>query len=53
MIQVFHGSKMVVREPLVGIGRGNLDFGQGFYISAQSSDMHFKAGISRQTSSFR
>lgn len=36
MIQVFHGSNMVVREPLVGIGRGNLDFGQGFYITALS-----------------
>ena len=26
MIRVFHGSNIVVREPLVGIGRENLDF---------------------------
>ena len=33
MIQVYHGSNVVVREPLVGIGRENLDFGQGFYVT--------------------
>lgn len=34
MIRVFHGSNIVVREPLVGIGRENLDFGLGFYVTA-------------------
>jgi hypothetical protein len=35
MIRVFHGSNIVVREPLVGIGRENLDFGLGFCITRQ------------------
>lgn len=34
MIKVYHGSNLVVREPLVGIGRENLDFGLGFYVTA-------------------
>lgn len=34
MITVYHGSNVVVREPLVGIGRENLDFGLGFYVTA-------------------
>lgn len=34
MIKVYHGSNVVVREPLVAIGRQNLDFGQGFYVTA-------------------
>ena len=34
MIMVYHGSNVVVREPLVGIGRQNLDFGLGFYVTA-------------------
>lgn len=34
MITVYHGSNVVVREPLVGIGRQNLDFGCGFYVTA-------------------
>lgn len=34
MITVYHGSNVVVREPLVGIGRQNLDFGLGFYVTA-------------------
>lgn len=34
MIQVYHGSNVVVREPLVGIGRENLDFGLEFYVTA-------------------
>ena len=33
MIKVYHGSNVVVREPLVGIGRENLDFGLGFYVT--------------------
>lgn len=34
MIKVWHGSNVMVREPLVGIGRENLDFGLGFYVTA-------------------
>ena len=34
MIKVYHGSNVEVREPLVGIGRENLDFGLGFYVTA-------------------
>ena len=34
MITVYHGSNVVVREPLVGIGREDLDFGLGFYVTA-------------------
>ena len=34
MIKVYHGSNVEVREPLVGIGRKNLDFGLGFYVTA-------------------
>lgn len=37
MITVYHGSNVVVREPLVGIGRENLDFGDGFYVTALPS----------------
>lgn len=34
MTRVFHGSNIEVSSPLVGIGRNNLDFGLGFYITA-------------------
>ena len=33
MITVFHGSVVQVDKPLVMLGRKNLDFGQGFYIT--------------------
>ena len=33
MIKVYHGSNVVVDKPLVGIGRANLDFGPGFYVT--------------------
>lgn len=33
MITVFHGSIVEVRTPLVALGRPNLDFGQGFYVT--------------------
>ena len=36
MITVYHGSNVVVREPLVGIGREDLDFGLGFYVTLLS-----------------
>lgn len=33
MIIVFHGSVIEVSSPLVALGRPNLDFGQGFYVT--------------------
>lgn len=32
-MRVYHGSTVAISEPLVRIGRKNLDFGQGFYIT--------------------
>ena len=32
-MKVYHGSTIVVKVPLVGVGRDNLDFGKGFYIT--------------------
>ena len=33
MITLFHGSNVDVPKPLVKIGRGKVDFGQGFYLT--------------------
>ena len=33
MITVFHGSIIEVSKPLVALGRPNLDFGHGFYVT--------------------
>ena len=33
MIEVYHGSIVEVEHPIVSLGRENLDFGQGFYIT--------------------
>ena len=33
MITQFHGSNIAVPKPLVKIGRGKVDFGQGFYLT--------------------
>lgn len=33
MIEVFHGSTVKVEQPLVAVGRDNLDFGKGFYVT--------------------
>ncbi len=32
-MRVYHGSVVVVKEPLVSVGRRNLDFGLGFYVT--------------------
>lgn len=32
-MKVYHGSTQVVKCPLAGIGRENLDFGKGFYVT--------------------
>lgn len=33
MLTVYHGATCVVEQPLCNIGRPNLDFGQGFYVT--------------------
>lgn len=30
---VYHGSTVAIQLPLVGVGRRNLDFGEGFYVT--------------------
>lgn len=30
---VYHGSTEIISQPLVSVGRPNLDFGQGFYVT--------------------
>lgn len=32
-ITLYHGSHIEVKEPLTNVGRKNLDFGQGFYLT--------------------
>ena len=32
-MKVYHGSTQAVEYPLVGVGRENLDFGKGFYVT--------------------
>lgn len=33
MITLYHGATSVVESPLCNVGRANLDFGQGFYVT--------------------
>ena len=33
MTTLYHGSNVAVEQPLVEVGRKNLDFGQGFYLT--------------------
>ena len=33
-MKVFHGTTLIVDTPLVGVGRKNLDFGEGFYLTS-------------------
>lgn len=33
MRRVYHGGIEIIEQPLVGIGRDNLDFGKGFYVT--------------------
>lgn len=33
MLTVYHGATCVIEQPLCNIGRPNLDFGQGFYVT--------------------
>ena len=34
MIQLYHGSHIEVKQPLALVGRTNLDFGRGFYLTS-------------------
>lgn len=33
MLKVYHGSTVTIDSPLVSVGRDNLDFGKGFYVT--------------------
>ncbi len=49
---VYHGSVMEVRKPLVKIGRSNLDFGQGFYVTdIKEQAVRWAKRLARQTRS--
>lgn len=37
MITLYHGSYIAISAPLVGLGRKNVDFGQGFYLTKLKS----------------
>ena len=34
MMRLFHGSDVLVRNPLAKVGRKKVDFGQGFYLTS-------------------
>ena len=40
MMEVYHGSYVEVSTPLAKIGRKNLDFGQGFYVTKVERQAH-------------
>ena len=33
-MQLFHGSDVIVQNPLAKVGRTKVDFGQGFYLTS-------------------
>ncbi len=37
MITLYHGSTQIVEQPLANIGRSDLDFGKGFYVTTLRS----------------
>ena len=38
MRKVYHGAAQEITSPLVHVGRDNLDFGKGFYVTGQISE---------------
>jgi len=44
-ITLYHGSYIEVKNPLVNVGRKNLDFGQGFYLYNSKSEAESWAKI--------
>lgn len=45
MITLYHGSNIAVPTPLAKIGRKNLDFGRGFYLTSIRKQAADWAGI--------
>ena len=45
MRKVYHGSTMEIQSPLVSIGRKDLDFGEGFYVTDIRSQARLWAEI--------
>ena len=40
MMTLFHGSYIEIKTPLANVGRRNLDFGQGFYLTKVEKQAH-------------
>lgn len=54
MVKVYHGSTLTVSHPLAKVGRENLDFGQGFYVTdirEQAERWAFRLGRQQQKDS--
>ncbi|MBR5690041.1 MAG: DUF3990 domain-containing protein [Prevotella sp.] len=48
-IKVYHGSTAIVKQPLCRVGRPNLDFGQGFYVTElQEQAIDWAMNVSRR-----
>ena len=45
MRKVYHGSIEAIRHPLTNIGRENLDFGKGFYVTDIKKQAQIWAGL--------
>lgn len=45
MRKVYHGAVEVISNPLVHVGRENLDFGKGFYVTDIKKQAKIWAGI--------
>lgn len=45
MITLYHGSDQKVQQPLANVGRRNLDFGPGFYLTKLKEQAEAWAGI--------
>lgn len=54
-ITLYHGSYTEVKNPLVNVGRKNLDFGQGFYLynSKTDADSWAKTAANRKGDNFK
>ena len=49
---LYHGSSVIVEQPLASIGRRDLDFGPGFYLTPlREHDMTAVSGLSSDNSS--
>lgn len=53
MIKLYHGSTIPVEQPMINVGRKNLDFGQGFYLTRlqeQAQAWAIRMQLTRQAS---